>query len=126
MPKRMEREDIDSDFSECNSTVESALDILLEVGFENFPSKPRKYLFVSVLLLSIVVLYDVAVKNISLPVLISFSFLLFTTGLFISRRIELLDSLKYNAFAGIEVRNDSDWCAFVSKVREILPNKMLD
>ena len=101
----------------------STLDILSEVGFETFTSKPRNYLFVSVLLLSMEVLFDVAVKDISLSVLISVSFLLFTTWLFISGNIEMLYSLKYNLFAGIEVRNDSDCCAFVSKVGDILPNK---
>ena len=38
-------------------------------------------------------------------------------------KVGLLDSLKYNAFAGIEVRTDSGCWSLFSKVCEILPNK---
>ena len=34
----------------------------------------------------------------------------------------LLDSLKYNAFAGIEVGRDSSYWSLFSKVSEMLPN----
>ena len=41
----------------------------------------------------------------------------------ISGKVRLFDSLKYNAFAGIEVRIDFGCWSFFSKAIEMIPNK---
>ena len=72
-----EREAIEVDLSEFNFIAGSALYILSEVSFDTFAAKPRKYLFGAILLLSMEMVFDFAVKNKSLSVLIAFSFHLF-------------------------------------------------
>ena len=66
--------------------------------------------------------FDFAVKDISLSVLIAISSPFYTAWLLISGKGELLDSLKYNAFAGIEVGRDSGCWSLSSKVSKMLPN----
>ena len=68
-----EREAIEVDLNEVNVTLGSLLEILTDARFETGTAKPRKYLFGAILCLSMEMVFDFAVKDISLSVFIAIS-----------------------------------------------------
>ena len=72
------REAIEADVNGVNITLGSALDKLTEARFEAGTAKPRKYLFGAILFLSMEMIFDFAIKDISISVLIAISNSLYT------------------------------------------------